>query len=340
MRQVAEIEQDPAFAPRGRAFCGRDQRVPLREALIDAGEYGACQSAGRFYPVACVALEITQRCNLDCTLCYLSENAELSHDVPLAILFQRIAMVADHYGPGTTIQITGGDPTLRKLEDIEALCVEISRLKLRSCLMTNGIKATRPFLKRLALAGLDDVAFHVDLTQERKGYDSEVALNDIRRSYIARAKGLGLRILFNATIYHDNLDEVPELARFYRESAPDLALVSFQMQADTGRGVDGRRDRAMTLERVSEAISEGLGVPFPSKIGTGHSECNRFDHLLVAGDEAVSLLNDDQLIGELFQALENADTSGMAVAKIRTMVLGAIMARPGLAFRALMAGPA
>ncbi|MFY2824437.1 hypothetical protein [Ruegeria sp. MALMAid1280] len=69
---------------------------------------------------------------------------------------------------------------------------------MRSCLMTNGIRASRALLTRLAAAGLDDVAFHVDMTQDRNGF---LELNTVRRAYIRRARGLGLRILFNTTVY-------------------------------------------------------------------------------------------------------------------------------------------
>ncbi len=48
------------------------------------------QVLGRRNAIGCVALEITQRCNLDCTLCYLSENSERVKDVPLAEVFRRI----------------------------------------------------------------------------------------------------------------------------------------------------------------------------------------------------------------------------------------------------------
>ena len=41
------------------------------------------QVLGRRSTIGCVALEITQRCNLDCTLCYLSESSESVKDLPL-----------------------------------------------------------------------------------------------------------------------------------------------------------------------------------------------------------------------------------------------------------------
>ena len=113
------------ITPAGRRFDGSDRRAPLRDGLQSCGEYGAGQTAGRFYPIACVALEVTQRCNLDCTLCYLSDRAEMTFDPPLPVLMSRLAMINSHYGPGVSVQLTGGDPTLRKSSDLEALCREI-----------------------------------------------------------------------------------------------------------------------------------------------------------------------------------------------------------------------
>src|SRR5438477_11122702 len=72
------------------------------------------QVLGRRNAIGCVALEITQRCNLDCTLCYLSENSERVKDVPLAEVFRRIDEIAAHFGAPTSVQITGGDPTRRE----------------------------------------------------------------------------------------------------------------------------------------------------------------------------------------------------------------------------------
>ncbi|MFY2824436.1 hypothetical protein [Ruegeria sp. MALMAid1280] len=106
MKDVAPIQ--PAIVPAGRMFKGTDQRTPLRKGLKSCGEYGPGQTAGRFYPVACGALEVTQHCNLDCTLCYLSNRAEMTYDPPLSVLFARLATIRSHYGTGVSVQLTGG----------------------------------------------------------------------------------------------------------------------------------------------------------------------------------------------------------------------------------------
>ncbi|MEX0282699.1 MAG: radical SAM protein [Arenibacterium sp.] len=305
-------------------------RAPLRAGLQAAGQYDGLQTAGRFYPVACVALEVTQKCNLDCTLCYLSEHAEQARDVPLAVLFQRIAMTHAQYGEGTTIQITGGDPTLRMADDLEAICLEIKRLNMRSCLMTNGIRASRTLLKRLAAAGLDDVAFHVDLTQKRKGFESEVALNKVRQTYIDRARGLGLRILFNTSVFDGNLSEVPALCQFFQVQAKHLALVSFQMQAETGRGTQTPRSKGLTKAALEAQIGKGFGIAFPSKIGIGHSECSGYDHLLIAGNKAVSVLSDTRLVKRIIHTLDKLDKEERPVANSRRNAYKVPMHDPGV----------
>ncbi|WP_109313611.1 radical SAM protein [Ruegeria sp. AU67] len=295
--------------PAGRKFTGTDRRAPLRGGLERCGEYGAGQTAGRFYPIACVALEVTQRCNLDCTLCYLSDRAEMTYDPPLSVLFARLATIHSHYGPGVSVQLTGGDPTLRKVEDLEALCREIRRLGMRSCLMTNGIRASRAFLTRLAAAGLDDVAFHVDMTQERKGFNSETELNVVRRAYVRHTRGLGLRVLFNTTVFGGNIAELSALARFMRDR-PEVAFVSFQMQADTGRGVLRERPDAITQDSVMRAVEVGYETPLHfDTAAVGHAKCNRYASVVTAGGRAVSVLSAKRLTQKVIAALSRADQS-------------------------------
>ena len=55
---------------------------------MTSGQWSAGQFIGRRWPIGCVALEITQRCNLDCTACYLSEHSEAVKDVPIEEVFR------------------------------------------------------------------------------------------------------------------------------------------------------------------------------------------------------------------------------------------------------------
>ncbi|HYK41637.1 MAG TPA: radical SAM protein, partial [Thermoanaerobaculia bacterium] len=168
-----------------------DRTAALEKARRRMGTYfQPNQVLGRRNSIGCVALEITQRCNLDCTLCYLSENSERVKDIPLSEVYRRIDEIAAQFGAPTAVQITGGDPTLRKREELVAIVRRVRERGLLPTLMTNGIKATRDLLQELAEAGLNDVAYHVDMTQERKGYASEEALDAVREEYIERARGI------------------------------------------------------------------------------------------------------------------------------------------------------
>ena len=273
-----------------------------RRRMETTGQWRKGQPMGRRFAAGCVALEITQRCNLDCTLCYLSETSEAVLDVPLAEIFRRIDLIHAFYGGNCDVQVTGGDPTLRRRDELVAIVRRIAALGMRPTLMTNGIKATRPLLAELAAAGLVDVAFHVDDTQQRKGYADEIALNALRRDYIERARGLGIAVMFNTTVHRGNFAEVPALVRFFVEHADAVRLASFQLQADTGRGVAGRRPLLITPDTVARQIEEGAGTSLNFDTPVGHARCNRYAAGLVAGGRVHDLLDDQALVADVLDA--------------------------------------
>ena len=278
-----------------------------RERMQELGLWSPRQQMGRRWPMGCVALEITQRCNLDCTACYLSESSQALHDLPLEEVFRRIDQIRSSYGPGTDVQITGGDPTLRLAAELEEIVRRTRQARLRATLFTNGIRASRPLLARLASAGLEGVAFHVDTTQQRKGYASEVALNALRGDYIERARGLPLAVYFNTTVHGANLSEIPDVVRFFVERSDVVRLASFQLHAATGRGLLGQRAADVSVAGVIEAIRRGVGAPLNfDAIDVGHSRCNRYAMSLVANDRAFDALDDGPLVGELLHATAGA----------------------------------
>ncbi|MBC7397039.1 MAG: radical SAM protein, partial [Bdellovibrionales bacterium] len=270
-----------------------------------AGVWHDRQILGRRYPIGCVALEVTQRCNLDCTLCYLSENSESVKDIPIEEVFRRIDLIKDHYGPGTDVQITGGDPTLRDTEELVQIVKRVKMLGMNPTLMTNGLKATRPLLERLIAVGLKDVAFHVDLTQERRPFKTEMELNKVRKIYIERVRGLPIHIIFNTTVFKDNFHEIPDLIRFFREHSDIVQFASFQLQADTGRGELRKRDNVISMETVWEQIEKGAEVKLPFEaIQIGHGDCNRYSVSLTANGKMFPLLDSPEFIQDFMHASE------------------------------------
>jgi tetraether lipid synthase len=271
-----------------------------KQTMINTGCWSKHQQMGRRWAIGCVALEITQRCNLDCTLCYLSEHSEAVADIPIEEIFRRIDQIYSLYGPNTDIQVTGGDPTLRQRDELISIIRYIKQKNMRSTLMTNGIRATRSLLTELADAGLTDVAFHVDTTQEIKGTTDEKSLNERRIKYINNAKGLGLSLMFNTTIHKYNFHEIIDLVSFFKLHADSVRTVSFQLQADTGRGVAAKRDVIITPDTVWNEIEQGLQITLNNKgIIAGHKQCNRYGMSLIVNNHAYDLFADTELISEL-----------------------------------------
>ncbi|MBI5718732.1 MAG: radical SAM protein [Burkholderiales bacterium] len=319
------------------ARVARDALAEMRASQQRSGQWHAHQMAGRRWPVACVSLEITQRCNLDCTLCYLSESAEAVRDFPLDELFRRIEMIHRHYGPGTDVQVSGGEPTLRRRDDLVAIVRCLASRGLRASLLTNGIKASRELLVQLCEAGLTDVAFHVDTTQQRGGYATEVELNELRREYIERARGLPLGVFFNTTVHAGNFDDVPMLAAFFVTHADVVRLASFQLQAETGRGVLGARLQQIHNDSLAQRLRRGTGLPELkfNVLAAGHHDCNRSAVLLVADGRAHDAFADSAFVQRFMRETAHLridrDTPWRA---LRSLVRAAL-ARPALTLAAL-----
>jgi 7,8-dihydro-6-hydroxymethylpterin dimethyltransferase len=327
-RPLAPVRPSTHGGPVGRA----------KKRMEEADVWSDNQILGRRYPIGCVALEITQRCNLDCTLCYLSEHSESTKDIPLEEIYRRMEQIRFHFGPGTDVQITGGDPTLRKREELLDIVRKIREMGMRPTLMTNGILATRELLTLLAQAGLNDLAFHVDMTQERKGFNSEIELNAIREKYIERARGLPIAVVFNTTVYDGNFHEVPELIRFFRKHSDVVGMASFQLQADTGRGVLRKRDEVISLDSMVKKIEEGAGAKISFETARiGHPRCHRYGLTLQAGGKSFDLFDDSDFFKLLIEKtvtleLDRAHPARAVAAMIKWLVTTPSILLPALKF--------
>ncbi len=273
-----------------------------RKRMQDANQWAPWQMNGRRMAIGCVALEITQRCNLDCSYCYLSESSEALKDIPIEEVYRRIDLIYDHYGANTDVQVTGGDPTLRNWDELVAIVAYIKQKGLRSSLFTNGIRATRDMLEALCAAGLEDVAFHVDMTQERKGFNSEAELNVLREEYIHRTRGLPLAVIFNTTAFPGNFHEIPSLVKFFVRHADVVRFASFQVGADMGRGTERERV-TVNPATVMNAVREGTGANLNfDAASSGHAECNGYAYGLIVNGRVHDFFNDPVFVRHILDS--------------------------------------
>ena len=301
-------EEIDAFTPEPPSNTPDERMERARQAMQETDSWLPGQRMGSQWPIACVALEITQRCNLDCTCCYLSEHSEAVHDIPLAELLRRIDLIHRHYGEKTNVQITGGDPTLRARDELLSIVRRVRERGMRATLMTNGIRATRKLLAALCESGLTDVAFHVDTTQQIKGYANEMALNAVRKRYLERARGLPLSVMFNTTVHAGNFEQIPDLVRFFREHAAQIRTVSFQPQARIGRGVAGERPPQITLQAMETQIRRGAGTRIRfDAVRVGHPSCTRYGICLAVNGELHDLLDEPLFVNRIDAAVAGID---------------------------------
>ncbi|MGK0297613.1 MAG: putative radical SAM superfamily Fe-S cluster-containing enzyme [Gammaproteobacteria bacterium] len=281
---------------KNREFSERD--LLLEQTRIRMSDvFTPNQILGRKQTIGCVAVEITQRCNLDCALCYLSEHSESVKDIPIEAIYQRLNEILQHYGVGTHVQITGGDPTLRKHSELIAIVEYAHAIGLYTALFTNGIAASRKLLKQLTDVGLCDVAFHVDTSQGRSGFKTEESLTILRLEYIERARDLGLMVIFNTTIYEGNIKDIPMLVNFFASQTDVVGFSSFQLQAETGRGTWGKRENLVSQENVRKKIELAASKTLPwGLLQVGHRKCHSYMPLLVAGSGIYPVSEDKKLI--------------------------------------------
>ncbi len=302
--------------------------------MVATDQWGTGQFLGRRWPIGCVALEITQRCNLDCTACYLSDLSESVKDLPLDEVFRRIDRIYEHYGPNTDVQITGGEPTLRKRDELLAIVRRVRDKGMRPTLFTNGIRARRELLEELADVGLVDVAFHVDMTQRRRGYDSEIALNALRQEYIERVRGLPISVMFNTTVYEGNFDRIPDVVAFFVRNSDMVRLASFQTSAQVGRTVLAPRPARISLASVQCQIEAGADARLSFDAARiGHVACNRYAMAFVTGGKVVDAFDDKKLFDDILEHTAQLPFPRNRPKRVVSTFLRRILTSPSLTLR-------
>ncbi|MEN8143562.1 MAG: radical SAM protein [Gemmatimonadota bacterium] len=157
-------------------------------------------------------LEPTAACNLYCLGCYRSNDpkghkplAEIARDLDV---FTRLRI-------SDGVSVAGGDPlTHPQVPDIIALVAERG---FKPILNTNGLALTPELLTELKAAGLMGLTIHIDSKQRRPHWrdKTETELNELRLHYARMIDEIGdLACSFNATVYEDTLDSVPDIVEW------------------------------------------------------------------------------------------------------------------------------
>ena len=206
----------------------------------------------------CMLLELTNRCNLRCPVCFAAAGEREPRDLSMEEIEAQYDFLMAHGGP-FNIQLSGGEPTVR--DDLP----EIIRLGLEKGfsffqLNTNGIRLAEEngYAAKLKGAGLNTVFLQFD------ALDDEVymtlrgrALLDTKLKAIENCTAAGLGIVLVPVIAAGvNEKEIGKLLRFAMDNMPAVRGVHFQPISYFGRcGLD-RPEKPVTIPRMLRLIEE------------------------------------------------------------------------------------
>ncbi|MGA9117140.1 MAG: radical SAM protein [Bacteroidota bacterium] len=170
-------------------------------------------------------LEPTSACNLACDGCY-RKNESNSHKTLEEVrkeldTFRRLRKTDG-------VSIAGGDPLLHP--EIERIVAMIAGDGLKPIINTNGLALTPEKLRVLKAAGVAGFTFHIDSRQQRPHMKegTETELNQLRLRYARMlAEVGGVSCAFNATVYEETLQEVPEIVAWGQEHIDIVHILVF-----------------------------------------------------------------------------------------------------------------
>jgi uncharacterized radical SAM superfamily Fe-S cluster-containing enzyme len=228
-----------------------------------------------------VLLEVTDRCNLHCAVCFADSGRGEAEDPSLdniAWLLER-AMAA--VGP-SNLQLSGGEPTLR--EDLPEI-VEVARRIGYSFIQvnTNGLRlaSDKDYGRRLWAAGLSSVFLQFD------GVDDGIyrslrgrVLLDQKLQAVKNCGRVGLGVVLVPTLVPGvNTDSIGAIVRQALQLAPFVRGVHFQPVSYFGRspeqsGDEGRFTLPELMRCLEEQTAGLVKVTDFSPPGCEHAHCS------------------------------------------------------------------
>jgi 7,8-dihydro-6-hydroxymethylpterin dimethyltransferase len=214
---------------------------------------------------SCLTLvEITDRCNLTCPVCYTESSPKAGRHRTLSEVEAMLDAVVANEGRPDIVQLSGGEPTIHP--DFFAILDAAKARPIRHLMLnTNGVRiaADEAFAERLAGYApgfelyLQFDSLRSDPLRRLRGQD----LLDVRKRALERLNRLDLSTTLVVTLQKGvNDGEIGEIIRFALEQ-PCVRGVTFQPVQMAGRteGFDPATDR-LTLAETRRAILDQSGV--------------------------------------------------------------------------------
>jgi uncharacterized radical SAM superfamily Fe-S cluster-containing enzyme len=251
-------------------------------------------------PAGLAILEVTERCNLTCPMCYaFSSPAE--RDYTLAEIETRLDQLIAIEGKGISLQLSGGEPSVRK--DLDVIAAMVKRKGFGHLeMVSNGIRLAREpdFAEKLVKWGFTSVYLQFDSTrpadiQKLRGED----LWEVRVKAIAALERVKLPSTLAVALYDGlNSDQIQQVVHFAWQHPDTVCAIAFQAATPFGRfevnngdendqaARETRSPRKLRMPEILELIEDQTGISqdlfFP--VGEGSPLCNTFSLLKYTRD--------------------------------------------------------
>ena len=178
---------------------------------------------------------ITKRCNLACSHCYINAGSGGGEELSLDEAKRFMADLAEMKVP--LLMFTGGEPLLRN--DIWQLAEFAQELGLKTALSTNGTLITKEIAAKIKTMGIEYVGVSLDGARE----ETHDSIRNQPGSFQKAVRGLqncveaGIRTGIRVTITRDNYREVESLIELTHELKIPRFCVYWLVPSGRGREV-------------------------------------------------------------------------------------------------------
>ena len=243
----------------------------------------------------CALLEVTQRCNLNCNVCFASSGGNVE-DPSFDKIKEWLKVLVEAGRP--FIHISGGEPTVRNdLPEIIRMIKEMGFPYIQ--LNTNGLRLSQEpeYVKILKEAGLSSVFMQFDGTKDdiyRKLRGRNLLAEKENAIKNCGDNNLGI-VLVPTIVPGVNEDNIGDIINFGLSKAPDVREIHFQPVSYFGRYPAPPSDnQRITLPEVVREIERQTGgnfkVEYFAPSGCDHARCGFHGDFVVIPDGSVKHL--------------------------------------------------
>ncbi|MFX1368987.1 MAG: tetraether lipid synthase Tes [Promethearchaeota archaeon] len=222
---------------------------------------------------ALALLDVTNRCNLRCPICFAvaAEGGSVYEPTPEEVLDMMKNLRANEPVPAPALQFAGGEPTVSKhLPQYVKWAKELGFRHVQ--IASNGIRIgkSKEYFQELRDAGLSTVYMQFDGVKPGPYIEARGSnLLPIKLQAIQNAREIGMEslVLVPTVVRGVNDDQVGEIVEFAVKNNDVIRCVNFQPVSITGRiDHDARKEMRITIPDVIHLIEKQTGGKIPADV--------------------------------------------------------------------------